>query len=246
MTQKYLSGGYKSWLESLPYFMKGKEIMPPHNSLQPVQLDSLSPLWSLRILLCTFSWTQDIFFWLFHHSHRLKLVHYLPNNSLGMFRPWTWAIKDRMSLVVCSALKTWCRPLWMGGRWHLVVVLWRSWVRYWSNMSFEPSGIKYIHAITYSSTLINQIWLKGTQTLCPSLTTWGPTLIIFLSIFFTILLILEQAVIVLFIQEAEASVERSGLETGEVWHLHPVVTFTSKNIHMCKRSNVYCYFTTPM
>lgn len=61
-----------------------------------------------------------------------------------MLRPWTWAMKDRMSLVVCSALNTWWCPLWMGGRWDLLVVLWRSWLRYWSNWSFEPSAIRII------------------------------------------------------------------------------------------------------
>lgn len=81
-------------------------------------------------------------------------------NSLGMFRPWTWAMKDRMSLVVCSALKTWCCPLWMGGRWHLVVVLWRSWVRYWSNTSLEPSGIKHTPLFIVQ---INSDWEEHTR-----------------------------------------------------------------------------------
>lgn len=57
---------------------------------------------------------------------------------LGMLWPWTWAMKDRMSLVVCSALKTWCCPLWIGGRWNFVEVLCRRSVRYCSNMSPEP------------------------------------------------------------------------------------------------------------
>lgn len=57
------------------------------------------------------------------------------SDSLGTLWPWTWAMKDRMSLVVCSALNTWCCPLWMGGRWLLASVLCRSWVRYWSNRS---------------------------------------------------------------------------------------------------------------
>lgn len=142
-------------------------------------------------------------------------------DSLGMFRPWTWAMKDRMSLVVCSALKTWCCPLWMGGRWHLVVVLWRSWVRYWSNTSLEPSGIKHTPLFIVQ---INSDWEE--HALCSSLPTWGHTLVIFLSIFVivVIVIVLQQVVVVLFIQEAEASVERCGLDTGEVRHLNPAGT----------------------
>ena len=57
-----------------------------------------------------------------------------------MLMPWTWAMSDRMSLVVCSALNTWCCPPWSGGRWLLEVVLWSSRVRYWSRPPWERPG----------------------------------------------------------------------------------------------------------
>lgn len=140
-----------------------------------------------RSLLNWVQWNSLSTFWQFEHSCICKPAYNgCRRNSRGTFKPWTWAIKDRMSLVVCSALKTWCCPLWMGGRWNFCVVLWSNWVRYWSSLSWQTSRIKEINSMDVNVSI-------STQNTTAHLTiTWGSTfvIVIFNSFIFLLLILL--------------------------------------------------------